>query len=219
MTTLMTALVQPAPVRRAEPVALLWETGDPLSHQLAYCDGVTARNDVAGSTGAVWLARTGEGGYVLADCIINGVVALRYRTVPDATQLSQGDIARYVDLAKTKTNVEVVAAMLVQFVHSARVGDLVITPHRASRQVYVGEVAGGYRFADPSPVPGFLHLRPVRWLGSVERDSLPAAYLKEIDRPPTFYQLDSQAFWQEWAALLERAGSAPRPPPHGASKR
>lgn len=161
-----------------------------------------------------WLIRTGEGGFALSACVEHGVVALRYHTVPDATSLSQGQIARHLADAKSRVALEAVAAMLVRFVHEVKLGDVVVTPHQASRLVYVGTVTGPYRFADPSPVGDLLHLRDVDWLGHFERDSLPTIELTELDRPPTLYSLPT-AGWLDRARLLREAGSQVTAPPAG----
>jgi hypothetical protein len=91
-----------------------------------------------------------------------------------------------------------------------------------SRSVYFGEVTGDYQFADPSPVPGFLHYRHVTWWGSLDRDTdLPADRLAAIDRPPTFYKVPDPAWWLEQAHLARdltarvRAPARSKPPATG----
>lgn len=88
-----------------------------------------------GSGPRVWLVRTGEGGYALAQCVAAGVVAPRYGTVGDARPLTRAEIGVAVGRAGTRTNLEVVAAMLEQFVHEVELGDIVVTPHLADRRV------------------------------------------------------------------------------------
>ena len=66
------------------------------------------------STRQVWLTRTGEGGFGLADCIRQGVVALKA-----------------VDSAN-------------KFEKEMQIGDIVVTPHTHERRVFVGEVTGDY---------------------------------------------------------------------------
>lgn len=45
---------------------------------------------------AVWLVRTGEGGHVLPECVVNDVVALRYETVADARTTPHGEMVAAV---------------------------------------------------------------------------------------------------------------------------
>jgi predicted Mrr-cat superfamily restriction endonuclease len=123
------------------------------------------------STRQVWLTRTGEGGYALTDCIRHGVVALQ---VADSSRSFERDV---------------------------RIGDIVVTPHTGERRVFFGEVTGDYVFEDPGTVPALPHTRAVRWLGDVQRDSIPAARRKELDLPSTFYVLASTQDWLDRAAL------------------
>jgi hypothetical protein len=148
-----------------------------------------------------WLTRTGSKGYALHECVKNGVVALKYVTVPDAAALSHDEITAHVvndddvePIARLR-----VAEMLHQYVNDLQVGDIVVTPHDRDGLVYFGEVTGEYRFDESSPVPDLRHLRDVRWLGSMDRDRLPPDRLKQIDRPPVFYELASNDFWLEQA--------------------
>ena len=160
-----------------------------------------------------WLARTGEGGYALADCIANDIVALRYQTVPDARSLTEDEIATHLKDAPTVRAYRSVAKMLVRFVHDVAPGDLVVTPHAETRRVWFGEVTDDYEFHDPSVVPTLLHQRKVRWLGDIERDSLLDEHLVELDQRVTFKELPSTDFWVERARLAEQDGL--RSPPKG----
>ena len=122
-------------------------------------------------TRQVWLTRTGEGGYGLADCIRHGMVAI---PVADSSN---------------------------RFVRDVHVGDIVVTPHTGERRVFFGEVTGDYVFEDPGVVPALPHTRAVRWLGDVDRDSIPAARRKELDMPSAFYVLASTQDWLDRALL------------------
>ncbi len=161
----------------------------------------------------IWLARTGEGGYAFADCMAAGVVALRYDTVGDARSMTRAEIAAAVGKAGTRVSLSAVAAMLERFVHDVRIGDIVVTPHIGSREVFFGEVTGDYEWCDPSPVPGFRHLRPVRWWGSLDRDTdITSDRRVEMDRQPTFYLLPDQKFWRERANTTRAITSQVVPP-------
>jgi predicted Mrr-cat superfamily restriction endonuclease len=148
-----------------------------------------------------WLVRTGNKGYALHECMVNGVVALRYFTVPDATDLTPEQIIEHV---AADENIEPashvrVANMLWQYVHDIKAGDIVITPHDRDRRVFFAEVTGDYAYRDPSPVPDLRHHRAVRWLGRMERSKLPIDRQKQIDRPNTVYEVESNEFWLEQA--------------------
>lgn len=165
------------------------------------------------SSPSLWLARAGEQGYALTDCVTLSVIALRYHTVEDARTLSVPEIAEQLEKAGTRVNLTGVAHMLHEFVHSVAIGDLIVTTHLGTRTVYFGEVTGDYFFADPSPVARFLHLRPVDWWGSLDRDTdLPSDRLRDIDRQPTFYELPDPAWWFERAKLAKANTPQVMPP-------
>lgn len=170
-----------------------------------------------GGGSRVWLARTGEGGYALTDCVEREIVALRYHTVGDARTLTVDEIAAAVGEAKTRTALVAVAGMLYEFVHSVKPGDIVVTPHAASRAVYFGEITGPYEWADPAPASDLFHFRTVTWWGSLERDTdFSVDRLKDIDRPTTFYELTDRAWWLERANLARTTTERVVPPPRSA---
>ncbi len=162
---------------------------------------------------AVWLVRTGEGGDALARCMAANVVALRYRTVVDARTLNAAEIEASIARARTRVSLGALRAMLERFVYEVEAGDVVVTPHARSRQVFFATVTGDYRYENPSPVSDFLHLRTVEWFGKLDRDTdLTDERRRQIDRQPTFYKLPDQPWWRERARLV-RAESAQLVPP------
>ena len=155
----------------------------------------------------------------MRECVQAEVVALRYTYVADASSLTVDEIAVGVEKAATKRHPLRVAQMLFEFVHTVRIGDIVMTPHQVDREVYLGEVTGDYRFCDPSPVPDLRHLRDVEWWGSFNRDTdIAADRLVDIDRQPTLYELSDQAHWLDRVTHAKatagqvRAPSRVRPP-------
>lgn len=164
-----------------------------------------------------WVARTGEGGTVLPECIAAGVVALRYRTVGDARTATAAEIEAGLAIAGDRTALGRVRSMLEDFVSSVEVGDVVVTPHAPSREVWFGTVTGDYRYDERTPVAGYRHLRDVDWTGSIGRDHLPAGRRSQVDRPPVLYRLPDRPWW---SALAERVAATdrrrpPRPPAGG----
>jgi predicted Mrr-cat superfamily restriction endonuclease len=162
---------------------------------------------------SAWLIRTGEGGYALPACVVNDVVALRYETVPDARTTPHEEMVAALSRTGRRTDNEGVIRMLEDFVEKVSVGDLIVTPHAASRQVYLGRISGDYDYRDPSPVDGYLHLRPAKWLGNLDRDTdLPADLLREIDRPPTLYPLTNADWWESRAQTFDPSAGVTPPP-------
>src|SRR5688572_20037575 len=132
------------------------------------------------STRQAWLTRTGEGGFALADCIRQGVVALK---VADSSN---------------------------RFENEVQVGDIVVTPHTQERRVFFGEVTGDYELTEPALIPDLPHTRAVRWLGDLDRDKIPADRRKELDLPSTFYLLASSDEWLAEALAATGDVKAPK---------
>lgn len=161
----------------------------------------------------IWLARAGERGFALTDCVKADVVALRYPAVGDASSLTLAQITETLAEDASPTKATTVAGTLFRFVHDVNPGDVVVTTHLDSRSIYFGEVTGDYRFADPSPVPDFSHLRPVDWFGTLSRDTdVPTKRRSDIDKQPTFYELADQEYWSERAEAARTGTSEVRPP-------
>ena len=55
-----------------------------------------------------------------------------------------------------------------------QVGDLVLTPVQATREVLIGEVLGDYDFR-PDLIPSYPHVRKVQWKNKVSRLAFPDA--------------------------------------------
>ena len=90
------------------------------------------------------------------------------------------------------------AATLLRFIHDIQLGDHVITPDRASRQVLAGEISGPYEFIETPPIAGYYHIRPVKWLGRLARSELSAQAIRSIGAPGPLYQPAAQ---EQLAAL------------------
>lgn len=84
------------------------------------------------------------------------------------------------------------AGQLFRFVHEVNVGDLVIYPSKAQRQVHIGEIVGGYRY-DPTGSAGYPNRRKVKWLRAVPRTHFSQGALYEIGSAMSFFQVKNYA--------------------------
>lgn len=165
-----------------------------------------------------WLVRTGDSGSTLPVCVVNAVVALRYTDVGDVRATPHATMVAQLAAMGTRVKNEELIRLLEQFADEVAIGDLIVTPHLASRSVYIGEIVGPYKCRDPSPVAGYPHLRPVRWITSLDRDTaIPADRLPQIDRRPTFYTLPDAGWWAAQAASGD-TGAAPAAPTTAAKR-
>lgn len=148
-----------------------------------------------------WLVRTGDGGSALPGCVVNAVVALRYSDVGDVRSTPHATMVAQLAAMGTRVKNDELIRLLEQFADEIAIGDLIVTPHLASRLVYIGEIIGPYEYRNPSPVAGYPHLRRVRWITALDRDTaIPADRLPQIDRRPTFYALPDAGWWAVRAA-------------------
>lgn len=159
-----------------------------------------------------WLVRTGDSGSALPGCVVNAVVALRYTDVGDVRATPHATMVAQLAAMGTRVKNEELIRLLEQFADEVAIGDLIVTPHLASRTVYIGEIVGPYEYRDPSPVAGYPHLRPVRWITSLDRDTaIPADRLPHIDRRSAFYALSDAGWWAARAANGD-TGAVPAAP-------
>lgn len=122
----------------------------------------------------VWLVRAGTGGRWADAFLRAGVVAVDFRPVGPLTDLDTPGVASRVAADRPDFNPRhpsSATTQLQRFALAIREGELVASPSRKG-QVLIGEVVGGYEWRDDPPVPGYHHLRQVRWLGATSRDSV-----------------------------------------------
>lgn len=106
---------------------------------------------------------------------------------------------------KTAMGVANSAGQLYRFAHELAVGDLVVYPSMRDRQIYIGEVTGGYEYR-PDLEPGYPQTRTVKWLKHVPRTSFSQGALYEAGTAMSFFQIKTYA--DEFIAALEGATPA-----------
>ena len=145
-----------------------------------------------------WLIRAGEGAVELDAMRHAGVIAVRYRSVGDATMLSAAQIEEALTGDGRAAAAGQLRARIQAFANDVAVGDLVVTPNTADREVWFARVTGPYQHSLQPPIDGYFHWRDVQWLGAIDRDTaLPGDRLGDIDQQPTIYELRDAAYWNE----------------------
>ena len=66
-----------------------------------------------------------------------------------------------------------------RFIHEIKSGDIVLYPCRIDKLVYLGFVAGPYRY-NAKEYPDFPHIRKVRWIGSFCKKKLSLGAFREL---------------------------------------
>jgi restriction system protein len=95
--------------------------------------------------------------------------------------LSRQQITELVAAAQPdKKKVSGDAGNLYRFAYGIRVGDVVVSPDGATRELLLGTVTGPYEFREKPVVSNFRHIRKVEWLGRRSRDELPKPVLYSL---------------------------------------
>ena len=80
------------------------------------------------------------------------------------------------------------AGVLVRFIYEMNVGDLVVSPDRATRTINIGRVSGNYFYDGSASIHP--NRRPVQWLKTnIPRSDLPASALNEIGSALTLFEV------------------------------
>ncbi|MEO6124345.1 MAG: hypothetical protein ABIR32_11600 [Ilumatobacteraceae bacterium] len=159
----------------------------------------------------VWLIRSGDNAEVIDPMRFAGQIGLRFESVRDLGRITPAEIEQGL-MDGGLTGVAALRATLIQFANDVHVGDLIVSPNNARREVWLGVVTGEYRHDREHPkVAGYQHVRDVDWLGWLDRDAVwMRDQQKSLDRPQTMYELPSREWW--WRQVdSQEFGSSPRP--------
>lgn len=128
---------------------------------------------------AIWLIRAGSHGeyeqkfiqenrvYVTWDGLDVNLAKLKQRA-----DLTAAMAVRYQD-AKPKA-IQNWVSQVWPFAHDIKPGDWVVLPLKSQPAIYIGEVAGDYRFETEGPSP-FYHWREVKWIA----EAIPRAHFSQ----------------------------------------
>ncbi len=164
-----------------------------------------------------WVVRAGQGGEILDQVEVAGVVAIGWHELGDCGGLVTRDdfrarfAAAYPDDPNTGSS-----GTLYRFVRELQDGDTILTPDKRSRELLVGEIVGAYRF-DPMFGNGvYTHTRPVRWRGRIARDRMSDRFRASTGSIMTLFSVDG--YNDEIEALLQ-APTTPVGVPDDAAER
>lgn len=132
--------------------------------------------------GAAWMVRAGQRGELEAKALSRGRAFVGWPETGDLSPYASRDEMRdYLASVYPEASIGVLAnwtGQLWRFVHSIKLGDLVVMPLKTQAgRLAVGRVAGGYAF-DPDADEEYRHTRAIDWLlpglprSSLEKDLL-----------------------------------------------
>ena len=136
----------------------------------------------------------------------NSVVAISWFEAGNLSNLdTKGKIksayrSAYPGNSESKINAG--AGQLYRFSHEIQVGDFVITPLKASREVLFSEVVGEYEF-DPEIISKeYPNIRRVKWILKVPRDKLFPPFINAVRGQLTVFQVRAFSTRPELLILL-----------------
>jgi restriction system protein len=146
--------------------------------------------------------RTGDADnlFLTASCI-----ALGWHKIADLSRLSPNREAFKAEVSekfpeKKAGAIPVDAGQLFRFVHEAKVGDIVIYPSKADRQVHIGRVISNYEYSTQGE-KAYPHRRKVEWLKAYPRTQFSQGALHEIGAAMSFFAV--KTYSDEFRAAIE----------------
>lgn len=155
-----------------------------------------------------WLTRSGKYGERDDWAMTASVTPGGYGDVPDLSGCGSLDEVRqlvavaYPDASRGALGNY--AAQLWALAGRMQVGDLVVLPLKASSQLAIGELTGGYRYNGRESDPERRHIRPVRWIRTdAPRSAIKQDLLYSLGAFSTYCQLSRNEAVARLAAVAQ----------------
>jgi restriction system protein len=147
---------------------------------------------------SIWMIRAGEGGRLI-DEFAKGYVAIGWTelgdmsSVTDKEQIGELYIKAYPDVKKGSIPTSI--AMFHRFRSVLSKGDNVVSYDTKNREYLIGEINGDYEYKLEG-VGDYPHLRKVKWLGRVSRDSIRTSSRNALGSSLTLFAVQ-QEVWDD----------------------
>ena len=142
------------------------------------------------------MIRAGENAEAIDSMRHAGLIGLRYRAVANATEWTSDQIDKALTDEGHPGQVAQLRTALLWFAKDAKVGDLVVSPNIARREVWLGVIIGDYTYSEEPVIAEYGHTRAVDWMGWLDRDAeWMRGQLKSIEQPPVMFELYSRDWW------------------------
>jgi hypothetical protein len=156
-----------------------------------------------------WVVRSGSGSEGIDALRAAGLIGLRFDSVGDVRAMTPREVEHAIADAHPD-QYEQLRSRLMRFVTDLRLGDLLVSPDAAAREVWFSVVTGGYEYVDEPAAPGYRHTRTVEWLGWAD---LHARWLsprmRYLDVPGEVFELRDPGWWFEQLGVVELAAQRP----------
>jgi restriction system protein len=137
---------------------------------------------------SIWVIRAGRAGETSAashDIFVRKrLLVLEAQKMDDLRKLPEDRDSFYAAYRHTNPDAGDVAirgigGKFFRFIHEIKAGHIVLYPCRIDKLVYIGFVAGPYRYSTKEH-PNFPHIRKVRWIGSFPKKRLSLGAYREM---------------------------------------
>lgn len=148
-----------------------------------------------------WVVRAGDGGRYISEFEAGEFVGIGFHAgnVAGLTRKQIQEHLREVNPGK-KERIAGDAGMLFRFANVIEIGDMIVTPDGATRELLFGEVIGPYQYVEIPLVGEFHQTRKVRWIARHSRDLLPKRVLYSLGSVLAVFKPGGQELLQ---ALVE----------------
>ncbi len=146
---------------------------------------------------AVWIIRAGRFNELDSLFLKGKFIALGWSKIGNLKKISRDRKIISLQIMKLYPNekpgaIRGVAGKLLRFANEMAIDDLVVYPSKINRQIYIGQIIGGYKY-DPTIKHEFAHLRPVRWIRIVPRKNFSTQALAEIGSILALFKINKSA--------------------------
>lgn len=123
-----------------------------------------------------WVIRGGEDNRLVDAFVDGGYTAVAFPELSDGRRLDRYHVTRALERAEIP-DAAAAAARFHMFVHTMAIGDAVVMPDAARKELVIGLVEGDYEYHESLPPSQYRHRRSVRWVGRHDREDLPGAWI------------------------------------------
>lgn len=144
------------------------------------------------ATPRVWVVRGGNNQEWAAQVPTRQAVAIGWAGSVDVSTVSERDELRArMEEDHPGSGTPSAVGQVFRFAKEIQEGDFILTPEKATKRIHVTRCSGPYRF-DPSVIgDGYVHVRSVRYVTSIERSRFPVSMRNTLGSTLTVFRADT----------------------------
>lgn len=140
---------------------------------------------------SAWVIRAGVGGAADRYFLEQNAVVLEDQGMGDLSQIKPAREAFYeayrsMRQHETRTAIAGIGGKFYRFAYEMQIGDIVLYPSLKSKEVFCGQIVGGYQFVEGDK--DFPHQRRIHWITKFPKDSLSKVAQYELGAARTLFK-------------------------------